>query len=536
MSSSAALAALAACAIACGAPSSSVPELGTTDQRPVSWEQFRAHNVAFDAKLNAFVVEDDIVLPDEPAVRAYYEAAAALPDALTVNVTSSGQDDLWSRTDRWNITYCVSTNLGSNQAQMLTSAQKAMAAWEAAADVRFVHLTSEDSNCTTANPNVKLPIVRGPDDMAFTADCGLPSYDKSIRQLRIKWPAGTTFSDQLLTAIAMHELGHGIGFRHEHIRDPNPGGCAEGGSWRGLTPYDGMSVMHYPTCPGWTDTSWTWNFMTQWDIEGAQSVYGAPTNVINLDNGTVFARQRSTGNLYQRSGSGWSIVGGPGQAFVAVGNTLYGQTPGRGSPVVFTPGVGWSYVGGPSGQIFNCGGYLCATDPNSGSIARRVGTSWSFIGGAGARFASSIAGGSGLFGITPNEHSIARYNGSGANWTLIGDDASEIFGGGNGMFRLTTDRNYIQRYDGPYSWTTIGGAGRQFLPTAGSTKNALYALTPDANWVMQYNTTQWNSIGGPAARLYGTAGQLYATDPNDETIWHYNTSGSSPFWESFGHP
>ena len=30
----------------------------------------------------------------------------------------------------------------------------------------------------------------------------------------------------------------------------------------------------------------------------------------------------------------------PGQAFVAVGNTLYGQTPGRGSPVKYT-GAGW---------------------------------------------------------------------------------------------------------------------------------------------------------------------------------------------------
>lgn len=46
------------------------------------------------------------------------------------------------------------------------------------------------------------------------------------------------------TGVLRHELGHVLGYRHEHIGNV-PGCNTEGVSWERLTPYTPNSVMHY---------------------------------------------------------------------------------------------------------------------------------------------------------------------------------------------------------------------------------------------------------------------------------------------------
>jgi len=66
-----------------------------------------------------------------------------------------------------------------------------------------------------------------------------------------------------------HELGHTLGFRHEHTR-PEAGVCFEDLNWRPLTPYDSASIMHYPQCNGTSlDLS-----MTATDRQGVVALYG----------------------------------------------------------------------------------------------------------------------------------------------------------------------------------------------------------------------------------------------------------------------
>ena len=72
-----------------------------------------------------------------------------------------------------------------------------------------------------------------------------------------------------LTGVLRHELGHTIGFRHEHTR-PESGTCFEDNNWRALTAYDSSSVMHYPQCNGTQNGDLV---LTNLDKSGAHSLY-----------------------------------------------------------------------------------------------------------------------------------------------------------------------------------------------------------------------------------------------------------------------
>jgi hypothetical protein len=76
-----------------------------------------------------------------------------------------------------------------------------------------------------------------------------------------------------LVGILRHELGHTLGFRHEHTR-PESGTCFEDSNWRPLTSYDAFSVMHYPQCNGQGDWSL---ILTDRDQHASACLYGPAT-------------------------------------------------------------------------------------------------------------------------------------------------------------------------------------------------------------------------------------------------------------------
>ena len=83
-----------------------------------------------------------------------------------------------------------------------------------------------------------------------------------------------TFGSVSVRGVLRHELGHTLGLRHEHVRNPNVNArCFEGTRWRGVTAYDTNSMMHYKSCPGSTNSGDL--VVTSLDAAGLAELYPA---------------------------------------------------------------------------------------------------------------------------------------------------------------------------------------------------------------------------------------------------------------------
>ena len=104
----------------------------------------------------------------------------------------------------------------------------------------------------------------------YIARAFFPSSPKSSRNVLVNASSLVSSGSWEPGDILGHELGHTLGFRHEHTR-PEAGTCFEDNNWRPLTPYDSVSIMHYPQCNGGSsDLEFSSN-----DATGVRSLYGS---------------------------------------------------------------------------------------------------------------------------------------------------------------------------------------------------------------------------------------------------------------------
>ena len=220
-----------------------------------------------------FIVNGDEPIAGTRALKAYYNGMVGTAQkintaGLIVN-TIGGKDDVWSAAKVGNLTYCVSNKFGKRKAAVVRAAAQGTALWEnASSAINYTHVTSADAACTTSNNKVVFSIEPTA-SQAFIARAFFPSSPDARRNVLVNPVSMLTTPDWPPGNILGHELGHTLGFRHEHTR-PEAGVCFEDLNWRPLTPYDSASIMHYPQCNG---TSLDLSF-TQTDAKGVADLYG----------------------------------------------------------------------------------------------------------------------------------------------------------------------------------------------------------------------------------------------------------------------
>ena len=247
------------------------PSVAATDSDIPTFSEF--HASTYKDTDQQYIVNGDEPIPNSGELKAYYDrmihgSEDAMEEGLVVN-TVGGVDDRWSTAQVGNLTYCVSTKFGSRYTDVVNAMAAGAALWEGASSaIDYVHVPSQDASCTTRN-NAVLFSVEPVQTTQYIARAFFPSTPKRSRNVLVDdsiWTSGSWTPANIMG----HELGHTLGFRHEHTR-PEAGTCFEDNNWRPLTQYDSASIMHYPQCNGSSnDLS-----MTATDRQGAANLYGA---------------------------------------------------------------------------------------------------------------------------------------------------------------------------------------------------------------------------------------------------------------------
>lgn len=260
----------------------------------VSWEEYR--NAAHESSDGSWQAEWDLTFPDEDALHNHFrqEVDREQQKLVVIRRSSTGFEPTFDTNERTDIAYCIANSF-ADKASIATQVAAAMLSWEAVANVHFRYSSANDTTCTKDNANVAFAVIPTTDssvgacagnkklwnEMINWWGCRVSSTSAFITGVLLVNPSATLFPGQTWTGVFKHELGHILGFRHEHPWRPGGfAGCTEpqtvtsaDAEGRQLTPYDSTSVMHYQQCGGVLNADYA---LSPLDGEGARQIYGMP--------------------------------------------------------------------------------------------------------------------------------------------------------------------------------------------------------------------------------------------------------------------
>jgi len=210
--------------------------------------------------------------------RAHFEDVGSTVSPLTINEVG-GEQDRWPGREALSLTYCVSTAFGTDQGRAIEEMAAATGRWTRVANVRFEYLPGENGSCDANNADIDVPVrpwTSGGACAFFPSGGGCVAGTLVIDfdDLDTNPFYAQNSPDVTTTGVFTHELGHVLGFRHEHIRPEAVTTCSnepEFPDWQTLTEYDMQSTMHYPWCGGVMTSDLD---VTGLDAEGGRVVYG----------------------------------------------------------------------------------------------------------------------------------------------------------------------------------------------------------------------------------------------------------------------
>jgi hypothetical protein len=271
-------------------------------QEPSNEAAVKAYMATLPKDREYFVLEGDIRMTEQE-LRAYLASKvlsskpASPGGELLINVFG-GEKDFYRNVSERTLTYAVDRNSFKSSEQynaVVKEMQLAVQPWQEACEgcgLRFVHLQQHDA--APSNDKVNFTVRYLDSGGAFIAAAFFPHDSPSRRFIDIDPSYFRADLKNVTVGVLRHELGHTLGYRHEHIENI-PGCKNESGTWVRLTPYDRDSVMHYWCGDGGNPLL----ELSKKDKEGHLKQYGAtsvpstasaherPEVIIRLEGGNV---------------------------------------------------------------------------------------------------------------------------------------------------------------------------------------------------------------------------------------------------------
>lgn len=230
-----------------------------------------------------YIVEGDLLMDEDQlqvyALRKEMGAEVGIDQRGLVGIVRNGKIVRWR--DGLVLTYCVlkPTFTSEDRYNIVREAMRqATRDWEVTCGVQFDYRQELDDSTSTRPDGVLFP-VRGIDaEGAFIASAFFPDDPAFRRRVLIDPSYFTTSFDRV--GVLRHELGHVLGFRHEHIRSGAPAACPDESVFGtiNLTDYDPQSTMHY-FCGGVGSRELR---ISEDDKIGSQKVYGLPLSTFDF--------------------------------------------------------------------------------------------------------------------------------------------------------------------------------------------------------------------------------------------------------------